>query len=145
MIKEEIQKKILTSLKEKKEMELKVLRFILSQINYAEIAKQKPLTDEEIMALLQKELKKRKEAIEMFRKAGRSEMVADEEKQLPVIEQYLPKQISQEELAKIVDETVKSIEGVPNMGQVIGMVMKKVKGQADGGMVASIVKQKLGQ
>lgn len=143
MIKEKIQKDILVSLKGKKETELKVLRFVLSLINYAEIAKQKPLTDEEIISLLRKELKKRKEAIEMFKTGGRQDLVTDEEKQLPVIQSFLPQPLSTEELNRIVDEVFKGISGVPNMGQIIGQVMAKVKGQADGAIVASLVKQKL--
>lgn len=143
MIKEKIQKDILISLKEKKAIQLKVLRFILSQINYAEIAKQKPLTDEEIIAILQKELKKRKEAIDMFKKGKRLDIVAEEEKQLPVIQSYLPTQLSTAELEKIVDEVIKNIGGSPNIGQVIGQVMGKVKGKADGTMVSSLVRQKL--
>lgn len=143
MIKEKIQKDILVSLKAKKETELKVLRFILSLINYAEIAHQKPLSDEEIINLMQKELKKRKEAIEMFKNGGRQDLVADEEKQLPIIQSYLPQPLSDKELEKIIDEVVKNISEVPNVGQIIGQVMKQVKGQVDGATVASLVKQKL--
>jgi uncharacterized protein YqeY len=143
MIKEKIQKEILVSLKQKKETDLKVLRFLLSSINYAEIAKGKALTDEEIISLFQKELKKRKEAIEMFKKAKRMEIVADEEKQLAIIQAYLPVQMSQEELEIIINGEIKKINGVPNIGQVIGLVMAQVKGKADGSLVSALVRQKL--
>lgn len=142
MIKDTIQKNILVALKEKKETELKVLRFVLSEIKYAEINKQKDLTDEETTALLSKEVKKRKEAIEMFRKNNRLELVDDEEKQIVVIETYLPKQISGEELNKIVDETLAGITDKSNIGKVIGMVMPKVKGKADGAKVAEMIRVK---
>ena len=143
MIKEKIQKEILVSLKQKKETDLKVLRFLLSSINYAEIAKGKALTDEEIISLFQKELKKRKEAIEMFKKAKRMEIVADEEKQLAIIQAYLPVQMSQEELEIIINGEIKKINGVPNIGKVIGLVMAQVKGKADGSLVSALVRQKL--
>lgn len=143
MIKDTIQKNILVALKEKKQTELKVLRFILSEIKYAEINKQKEMTDEEVVAVLRRELNKRKESVEMFRNNNRPELVADEEKQIKVIETYLPVQMDDEELNKIIDETLAGIEDKSNIGKVIGMVMPKVKGKADGGKVARLIKQKL--
>ncbi len=143
MIKEEIQKRILVSLKEKKETEQKVLRFILSEIKYSEINKQKDLTDEEVIGLLQKEVKKRNESIDMFQKGGRQELVVDEQKQIKIIEEYLPKQMSNEELSKIVDEIIAKTEDKSNMGKLIGMVILRVKGKADGNRVASLVKAKM--
>lgn len=124
-------------------MEVRVLRFLLSEIQYAEIAKQSDLTDEETVALLAKELKKRKEAIEMFKKANRDDLVADEEKQLTVIQKYLPQQLTESELEKAVDEVLSSLPDKSNMGKIIGLVMAKVKGQADGKMVAELVKKKI--
>ena len=143
MIRDDIQKAIFTNLKEGKAMEVKVLRFILSEIKYAEIAKQKDLTDEEAVAVLQKEVKKRKEAIEMFKKGERFDLVTDEEAQLVIIAQYLPKQLPVEELNKIIDSVIAEIGDKSNMGKIIGAVMGRVKGQADGSQVAQLVKQKL--
>lgn len=143
MIRENIQKAILISLKGKKETELKVLRFVLSEIKYAEINKQKDLTDEEVISLLQKEVKKRNESIEMFKKGGRQELVLDEQKQIKVIEGYLPKQMSDGELTAIISEVMTTAEDKSNMGKLIGMVMIKVKGKADGNRVAGIVKAKM--
>lgn len=142
MIKEEIQKQILSALREGRKTELKVLRFILSLIYYEEIAKQKKLSDGEIMALFQKEVKKRKEAIEMFKKGKRDDLVEDEEKQITVIQEYLPKQLSEDELNKIIEEVVASSKET-NIGRIIGLVMAKVKSKADGATVAQLVKQKL--
>ena len=143
MIRDDIQKAIFTNLKEGKAMEVKVLRFILSEIKYAEIAKQKDLTDEEAVAVLQKEVKKRKEAIEMFKKGERFDLVTDEEAQLVIIAQYLPKQLPVEELNKIIDSVIAEIGDKSNMGKIIGAVMGRVKGQADGSQVAQLVKQQL--
>lgn len=143
MIKEEIQKRILVALKEKKETDLKVLRFVLSEIKYAQINKQKELTDEEIINLLQKEVKKRNESITMFQKGGRPELVLDEQKQIKVIEEYLPKQMSDEELSLIVAEVLATVEDKSNLGKLIGLVMGRVRGKADGNRVAGLVKEKI--
>lgn len=143
MLKDDIQKTVNENLKAGKTLEVRVLRFLLSEIQYAEIAKQSDLTDEETVALLAKELKKRKEAIEMFKKANRDDLVADEEKQLTVIQKYLPQQLTESELEKAVDEVLSSLPDKSNMGKIIGLVMAKVKGQADGKMVAELVKKKI--
>jgi len=143
MIKDDIQKQILVALAQGKKTELKVLRYISSQIKYEEINKQKELTDEETVTLLQKELKKREEAIEMFKKGKRDDLVADEEKQLIVIRGYLPKQLSADELNKIIDEIISASSQETNMGKIIGLVMAKVKGRTSGATVANLVKQKL--
>lgn len=143
MIKDEIQKNIITALKGKKETELKVFRFVLSQIQYEEINKQKELTDEEVVVVLQKEVKKRKDAIEMFKKGGRFDLVEDEEKQLQVIAKYLPEQMSDEEINTVIEEILSSLSEAPNMGNVMAKVMAKVKGKTEGNRVSQLVKQKL--
>lgn len=143
MLKDDIQKAMISALKGRRETDLKVLRFVISEIKYAEIARQKDLSDQEVQEVLAKELKKRKEAVEMFRKNNRPEMVEEEEKQIRIIETYLPKQMSDEELGKIIEETLASLEDKTNTGKVIGAVMAKVKGKADGAKVSSVVKSKL--
>src|SRR3972149_6660221 len=134
MIKETIKQNIFAALKGKKQVELKVLRYILSQIKYEEISKQKELSDEEIIALLQKEVKKRKEAIEMFKKGGRNDIVNDEEQQVAIIQLFLPKQLTDAEIKKIIDEVINASTDKANVGKIIGLVMVKVKGKADGKM-----------
>ena len=144
MIKNDIQQAINSALKERRETALKVLRFVMSQIKYGEIDKQKDLTDEEIVSLMQKEIKKRKEAIEMFKKGRRTDLVKDEEAQITVIQKFLPQQLTSEELEKIVNDTI-SETADKNMGKIIGLAMGKVKGKADGSAVSSLVRQKLQQ
>lgn len=143
MIKDEIQKAIIAALKGKKETHLKVLRFIMSQIKYEEINKQKELTDEEVISVLQKEVKKRKEANEMFRRAGRQDLVMDEENQLAVIQKYLPKALTEAQLDKIVGEVLSETADHSNIGKLIGLVLAKVKSSADGAVIARLVTQKL--
>lgn len=145
MIKDEIQKAVIVNLKEGKTTEVKVLRFIISEINYAEIAKQEKLTDEETIVLLQKEVKKRREAIEMFKKGNRDDLVKDEEEQIDIIGRYLPKQLSDEELEKTVEEILREVEDKSNRGKLIGLVMVKVRGKTDGAKVAKTVNKLLAE
>lgn len=143
MIKKDIEQAIIKALKEKNTLELKVLRFVLSEIKYAEINQRKDLTDQEISSILQKELKKRKEAIELFKRVDKNDLVKDEQKQLVVIESYLPVQITQEELSLIIDQTLKELTDKSNTGKIIGLIIAKTKGQADGSQVSTLIKQKL--
>ena len=144
MIKEEIQKAVISAMKGKQTTELKVLRFVLSLIQYEEINKQKKLTEDETVSVLRKEIKKRKEAIELFKKGNRQELVADEEAQIKIIERYLPQQMSDADLEKVVESVLATSEkSMANMGKLIGAVMERVKGQADGAKVAFLVKKKI--
>ena len=143
MIKKDIEQAIIKALKEKNTLELKVLRFILSEIKYAEINKQKDIPDVEVSSILRKELKKRKEAIELFKKVDKNDLVEDEQKQLIVIQKYLPAQMTQEKLNQIINQTLKDLTDTSNIGKIIGLVIAKTKGQADGSQVATLIKQKL--
>ena len=140
MLLETIKTDLIVATKRQNPLELKTIRFILSEINYAQIDKQGDLTDEDIVSILQKEIKKRNEAIEMMKKAGRDELVDEEQKKLEYINKYLPKQMSDDEIEAIVNQTMESMSNA-QMGQVIGAVMGKVKGKADGFRVAAIVKK----
>ncbi|OGG21970.1 hypothetical protein A3D03_02175 [Candidatus Gottesmanbacteria bacterium RIFCSPHIGHO2_02_FULL_40_13] len=143
MIKNDIEQSIIKALKERNTSELKVLRFVLSEIKYAEINQQKDLFDEEVSSILQKELKKRKEAIELFKKVDKNDLVKDEEKQLTVIQRYLPAQMAEEELNQIIDQTLSGLTDTSNIGKIIGLVVSQTKGRADGSLVATLIKQKL--
>lgn len=144
MIKNDIQQAINNALKAGNKIKLNALRFIMSQIKYEEIAKQKEQTDEEVVSLMLKEIKKRREAIEMFKKGERTDLVKDEEAQIMAIQKFLPQQLTSEELEKIVTDIIAETAD-KNMGKIIGLVMGKVKGKADGSAVSSLVRQKLQQ
>ena len=145
MLKDDIQKKMLVVFKEGKKTETDALRFVLSEIKYAEINKKGPLTDDETAALLQKEVKKRKEAILLFQKGGRQDLVDRENQQIGAIEHFLPKQLSDEELFKIVDEEILKAGKEANVGKIIGAVMAKTMRKADGSRVALMVKKRLSE
>lgn len=124
------------------------LRGLKSAILYAEVAKgvrDEGLPDDEIVALLSKEAKKRQESADLFEKGGNTEKAKAEMEEKAVIERYLPKQLSDEELTAIVDEAVAATNasGPQAMGQVIGAVKQKAGSQADGTRIASLVKHRL--
>jgi uncharacterized protein len=130
---------------QKDEIKVSTLRIIIAEIKNAQIAKGQELSDPEIILVLQKEAKKRKEAAEGFRSGGREQSALVEEQELKVIQTYLPEQMTDEELTKIVEESIKEIgaESVQDMGKVIGSVMGKVSGQAEGARVSALAKAKL--
>ena len=104
------------------------------------------MTEEEEIALLKKQAKMRKESIELFEKAGRMELVEHEKAQLKIIEEYLPQEASEEEVSKIVSDIISKMGEVTekDFGKVMGFVMKELKGKADGKLVQTVVKSKLG-
>lgn len=126
-------------------IKVSTLRLLLSEIKNSEIAKGSPLSDEDIIVVLQKEIKKRKEAALAFRSGGREDQAQTEEAELKILTEYLPAQMEVEELTKIVDESINElgVSSLQDMGKVMGVVMGKVAGKADGGTVSSIVKDKL--
>lgn len=127
------------------EIKTSTLRMLLSEVKNAEIAKGTELSGEDLMSVIAREAKKRKEAAVGFRQGGREESALKEESELKILEIYLPTQLSNEELTKIVEEAINELgaSSITDMGKVIGVVMGKVKGQADGGSVSAIVKEKL--
>lgn len=131
------------------EIKVSTLRLLLSEIKNSEIAKGHPpaggLSDEDIIAVLQKEIKKRKEAVLAFRSGGREDQAQKEEAELKILTEYLPAQMEVEELTKIVDESINEVgaSSLQDMGKVMGLVMSKVSGRADGSIVSSLVKERL--
>ena len=145
MLFENIQEQLKQAMLAKDEVKVGTLRMLVSEIRNAQIARGHDLSDEEILEVVAKEVKKRKEAALGFRQGGREESALQEEAELKVLEGYLPEQMSDEELTKIVEEAITrtGASAVSDMGKVIGMVMGQVKGQAEGSRVSALVKQRL--
>lgn len=103
------------------------------------------LTDEEIIEVLSSEIKKRKEAIEQYEKGGREELAQKERDELNILMEYMPEQMSEEAVREEVRKSISELgaSGLKDMGKVIGAVMSKVKGKADGQTVSRIVKEEL--
>lgn len=124
------------------------LRVVKSALLYAEVASGKRdsgLTDDEIIAVLSKEAKKRQESIELYKQAGDSDRANNETKELEIISEYLPAQLSEEDLRKLIDEVLKSEDTVSMaiMGKVIAAVKERAGASADSGSIAAIVKEKI--
>ena len=132
-------------MKAKDEILLSTMRLLLSALNYEKIAKQHDLSEEEELAVVRREAKKRKDAIEAYTKAGATERAEKEKKELVILQEYLPAQMGDEELEQIIQESISQLQpqGMQDMGKVIGAVLGKTKGLADGAKVSELVKQKL--
>ncbi|MEX1061707.1 MAG: GatB/YqeY domain-containing protein [Patescibacteria group bacterium] len=146
-IKERIKGDLTAALKAGDAVLALTLRYLLAEIHNGEIAKGKDavLTDEELVAVLQKQAKQRKESIEAYKGGGREDLVMNEQRELKIIEAYLPEQMGEEEVKKLVEEAVSQTRasGVQDVGKVMGVLMPKVKGQADGALVSRLVKEAL--
>lgn len=145
MITDTITKKIGEAMKAKDEIRLSTLRMLSSALNYEKIAKQHDLSEEEELAVVRREVKKRKDAIEAYEKAGAHDRAEKEKKEAEILEVYLPAQMSDEELEKIVKETITEtgVQGLNEIGKIMGALMPKVSGKADGGRVSAMVKKLL--
>ncbi|HEV8251291.1 MAG TPA: GatB/YqeY domain-containing protein [Gaiellaceae bacterium] len=121
------------------------LRLILSSLRAAEKELQRPLKEDEELQVLQRERKRRLEAAEAFRAGGREEQAAKEERELEILEEYMPEQLSDEELEEIVDDVIAEVgaTGVRDFGRVMADVMPQVAGRADGAAVGQLVREKL--
>lgn len=145
MLSDTLQQDLKRAMLSREEVKVSTLRMLLSEVKNAEIQKGASLEDVDIVAVVQKEAKKRREAAAAFRSGAREEQAQKEEAELKILEGYLPSQLSDEELTKIVEETINNIgaKSLQDMGKVIGIVMGKVGQGADGSRVSSIVKEKL--
>jgi uncharacterized protein len=121
------------------------LRLILSSLQGAEKELQRPLAEDEELQVLQRERKKRLEAAEAFRNAGREEQADKEEDELDVLEEFMPDPMSEDELEEIVDDVIAEVgaTSMRDIGRVMADVMPQVAGRADGSAVSQIVREKL--
>lgn len=124
------------------------LRYLLAEIHNAEIAKGKDavLTEEEMAMILQKQAKQRQESIEAYRKGGREDLVGKEQNELEMIRVYLPAQMSEDQIRELARTAIQEsgAAGIADMGKVMGALMPKVQGQADGSVVSRVVRELLG-
>ena len=121
------------------------LRLILASLRSAEKELQRPLHDDEELQVLQRERKRRHEAAEGFRSAGRDEQAEAEEEELEVLEEFMPEPLSEEELEEIIDDVISEVgaTSIRDLGRVMAGVMHQVSGRADGSTVSQLVKEKL--
>jgi uncharacterized protein YqeY len=147
MLKQDLKDELKKSMLAKDELKTSVLRMILSSLSYLEIQKGKDYeaNDEDVLSVIQKEVKQRNDSIEQFKSAGRNELASKEEKELEFLKKYLPEQMSEDEIKKLVTEAISqtNASSIQDMGKVMGALMPKVKGKADGNIVSKIVRDEL--
>jgi uncharacterized protein len=148
MTKQELRDELKQSMLAKDEVKTSVLRMILSAINYFEIEKGGAgytASDEDVLAVLQKQVKQHNDSIEQFKLAGRQELVDKESEELEIIKKYLPEQMEEEEIKDLVSEAIAQTGAttIQDMGKVMGALMQKTKGKADGSLVSKLVKEAL--
>ena len=144
---DQLNSKLKSAMREKNKVALESLRAIKSAILLLQTqsgAKETP-DDNEITKLLQKLVKQRKESASIYREQGRVDLAELEEAQISIISQFLPEQLSPEEVEKVIDEVIQSVGAttMKDMGKVMGMANKKMAGKADGKIIAEIVKKRL--
>jgi uncharacterized protein YqeY len=141
----ELESELERAMKERDTERRDALRLILSSLRSAEKELQRPLHDEEELQVLQRERKKRIEAAEAFRTAGREEQADAEEAELQVLEEFMPEPLSEEELEEIVDDAIAETgaTSLRDLGRVMADVMPQIAGRADGSAVSQLVREKL--
>jgi len=145
-LKKKIEGDLTRALKDKNPTAISSLRFLLSAIHNEEIAKKKrdKLTDEEISKVIFSLVKKHNDSIEAFQKGSRQDLAEKEKSERQIIEKYLPKQLGEEAINKIVQDIIDKNRDQPLVfGRIMGLVMKETKGQADGRVVNEIVKKSI--
>ncbi len=133
------------AMKDKDKLKLSVIRMVKSSVQNEEINQGKELTDDQVLALLNRELKQRRDSLQEFEKAGRDDLAEQNRAEIEVLFLYLPKQLDEAEIRQIVQETIEQVGAASkkDLGKVMGALMPKVKGKADGNLVNKIVQELL--
>jgi uncharacterized protein YqeY len=141
----EIEQDLTDAMRERDAGRRDALRLILNALRAAEKELQRPLSDEEELQVLQRERKRRIEALEAYRAGGRDDRAEAEERELEVLEEFMPEPLSEEELERIVDDAIaeNGATSMRDLGRVMADVMPQVAGRADGSAVSQLVREKL--
>lgn len=145
-LKEKLTEDFKTSMRNKDTIRKNTITMVRAAIKQREVDERIQLEDKEIIDIISKQLKEKKNAIEDFKKGERQDLVELTQKEIDILLEYLPKQLTEEEIEKIVIETIDEVgaKTMKDMGLVMKSVMPKVKGRADGSMVSKIVKKHIG-
>ena len=148
MLKDKIQDDLKAAMIAKEELRLSTIRMLKSAIQYHEIQKGGAgyeATDDDVIEVIGREVKKRNEAIELYKKGGRNELAEKEQKELDILKAYLPEQMPKDKIRKLVEEAIAQTgaSSIQEMGKVMGSLMPKVKGKADATLVSNLVRQAL--
>ncbi len=144
-LQERLSEDLKDAMRQKDETRRSTIRFIRAAVQNQEIDKREALTDDEIIGVLSRLVRQHQESIAEFKKADRHDLVGKEEAELRIIREYMPEQISEEDLAQLAREAISQTgaSGPGDMGKVMGILMPQVRGRADGSQVSSVVRQLL--
>lgn len=142
---EQLDQDMKTALKNKEKTRLSVIRLLKAALKNEEIKLKRTLTEEEIVTVLSREMKQRKESLEEFTKAGRDDLIQQLKEEMEILQAYLPEQLSEDELKRLISQTIAETgaSSMADMGKVMGAIMPKVRGRADGALVNRLVREML--
>jgi hypothetical protein len=145
-LKDRILQDVKDAMRSRDKPRLATLRLITATIKQQEIDERIELNDAQVLALLDKMCKQRRESISQFEKAGRDDLIAQEASELELIQTYLPEQLAEDEIAALIDEAMAATgaASIKDMGKVMGQLKPKLQGRADMGAVSAMIKAKLG-
>ncbi len=144
-MRERILNDLKTAMKNQDKDTLKVIRMVKGSMQLAEIDLKHELNDDEVISIISKEIKTRRDSIKEFEKGNRQDLVDETLKEIKILENYLPEQLSDDEVNSIIDEVFSKVQptGMQEMGKIMGMISPLVKGKADLGSVSSKIREKL--
>ena len=146
-MRERILKELMQAMKAQDKERLSVLRMVKGAIQLEEINKKKELSDDEVIAVISKQIKTRKESIEEFKKGNREDLVTQTENEVTILSEYMPEQLSEEEIIKIIEDAFNEVnpQAPSDMGKIMKTVTPKLTGKADMTFVSKTVKEKISQ
>lgn len=144
-LKQKLQEDLKTSMKNKDTLRKSVITLIRSSIKQVEVDKRIELNDDDVIDIISKQLKQRNDTLEQFLDAGREDLVEETRSEIEVLKEYLPQQLSEEELNEIVKQTISEVgaTSMKDMGKIMSVIKPKTKGRADGKLINKLVKENL--
>ena len=144
-LKPKLQEDLKTSMKNKDTLRKSVITLIRSSIKQVEVDKRIELNDDDVIDIISKQLKQRNDSLEQFLDAGREDLVEETRSEIEVLKEYLPQQLSEEELNEIVKQTISEVgaTSMKDMGKIMSVIKPKTKGRADGKLINKLVKENL--
>ena len=145
MLKNRIQDDVKAAMKAKDKERLGTLRLITAAIKQREVDDRAELSEEQVLAILEKMIKQRRDSIAQYESAGRQELADQEQSEIAIIETYMPEGLSEAEIAELIEQAISETgaESMRDMGKVMGLLKPKMQGRADMGKVSGLIKQKL--
>ncbi|MBQ6135486.1 MAG: GatB/YqeY domain-containing protein [Bacilli bacterium] len=142
---EKLEKDMISAMKNQEKDRLTVIRMVKAALKQEQIDHKKEINDDLLVDVVNKQIKMRKDSIVEFEKGNRQDLIDKTEAEIAVLKEYLPEQLSREEMLKVIDEMFAEVkpEGPKDMGKLMGMAQGKLKGKADMGEVSAIIKEKL--